>query len=199
MNGICYLVCAGDPVSLDFTPSAGDLVIAVDGGYGYLQLAGIAPNLCVGDFDSLGFAPTFGDTVKLEPVKDVTDTFAAVCEGLRRGYTEFRIYCALGGRLSHTIANIHTIAYLMRSGARGVLVGDGTEITVFDKFARFASGVYLSLFPLTDTATVQIIGCKYSGTFTLTHADSLGVSNEPSDGATVKVISGEVIAVTEKM
>lgn len=198
MKGICYLVCAGDPAPLDFTPTADDLVVAVDGGYMHLQRAGLAPYLAVGDFDSLGGVPVIDNVLCLDPVKDVTDTFAAAEEGLRRGYRDFRLYCALGGRLSHTLANIHTLAHLMHHGAHAVIVGDGTEIRVFDKKADFAPGGYLSLFPLTDTATVRISGCKYDGTFTFTHADSLGVSNEPLDGATVKVLSGEVVAVAEK-
>lgn len=198
MKGICYLVCAGEPAALDFSPGSDDFVIAVDGGYAYLQKAGIAPQLAVGDFDSLGVVPEAGGVIRLDPVKDVTDTFAAAAEGLRRGYRDFRLYCALGGRLSHTLANIHTLAHLLRSGARAVIVGDGVEITVFDKEAHFAAGGYLSLFPLGGNATVEITGCKYDGTFTFTHADSLGVSNEPLDGATVKVIDGEVVAITEK-
>ena len=198
MKGICYLVCAGDPVPLDFTPVDGDLVIAVDGGYDHLRRAGLSPQLCVGDFDSLGVVPDEKNTVVLDPVKDVTDTFAAAAEGLERGYTEFRFYCALGGRLSHTLANIHTLAYLLHNGARGVIVGDGTEITVLDKFAAIGDCYYFSLFPLTETATVRIEGSKYDGTFTFTHADSLGVSNEPLQNATVTVLHGEVIAITEK-
>ena len=198
MKGICYLVCAGDYVPLTFKPTGGDLVIAVDGGYDYLRRAGIAPHLCVGDFDSLGVVPDAENTVVLNPVKDVTDTFAAATEGLQRGYTEFRFYCALGGRLSHTIANIHTLAYLMHRGAHGVIVDDCTEIIVFDKSALIGACDYFSLFPLTETATVRISGSKYDGTFTLTHADSLGVSNEPLNNAAVAVISGEVIAITEK-
>lgn len=197
MKGICYLVCAGDPVPLDFDPDADDLVIAVDGGYEYLRRAGIIPHLCVGDFDSLGMIPSDANIIKLDPIKDVTDTFAAAAEGLRRGYTEFRLYCALGGRLSHTIANIHTLAHLMHNGARGVIFGVGSEVTVFNKTAEFVGCDYFSLFPLTETATARIEGGKYDGTFTFTHADSLGVSNEPQKRAKVTVVCGEVIAITE--
>lgn len=191
------MICAGEPVPLDFARKQGDLIIAVDGGYAHLRKEGITPDLCVGDFDSLGFVPD-ESVIALEPIKDVTDTFFAAEEGLKRGYTEFRLYCALGGRLSHTMANIHTLAHLTRKGAHGVIAGDCGEVTVFDKTARFDQGGYLSLFPLDGNATVRIRGCKYNGMFTLTHADSLGVSNEPLENAAVDVICGEVIAITEK-
>mgnify|MGYP005763137559 FL=1 len=198
MDGICYLVCAGKSAPLSFAPAAGDLVVAVDGGLTYLEEAGIKPDIALGDFDSLGRVPGGPEVVRLDSVKDDTDTYAAASLGLERGYRRFRLCCALGGRLSHTIANIQTLAMLYRSGAEAYIEDSGTKIFVFGKSASFEPGGYLSLFPVGECARARISGCKYSGMFTFTSSDSLGVSNEPQSGALVEVLSGELVAVIEK-
>ncbi len=196
-KGICYIVCAGERAALNFRPDRNDFVIAADGGYAYLKDAGITPDLVVGDFDSLGIVPD-GNVIALNPIKDMTDSFAAADEGLKRGYKEFRIYSALGGRLSHTLANIRLLSYLLHSGAKAKIIGNGVEIIVTDGSATFGPGGYLSVFPVTETAEVKIENCKYSGTFTFTQRDSLGTSNEPLAGAIIKTLKGEIAIITEK-
>lgn len=197
-KGICYLVAAGESVPLDFVPNDSDLVIAVDGGLKYLQRAKITPNIILGDFDSLGYIPDEPSTLRLDPVKDETDAFAAAAEGLKRGYRNFVIYCALGGRLSHTLANIHTLSYLHNNGAEAKIIGEGTELFIIGQSAQVAAGGYMSLIPIGGAAEVMIENCKYSGTFKLTTLDSLGVSNEPLEGAKVTVISGEALVIIER-
>ena len=54
--------------------------------------------------------------------KDDTDTMLAVKTGLEQGCGEFYIYGGTGGRrLDHTLANLQTLLYLRRHGARGYL------------------------------------------------------------------------------
>ena len=62
---ICYIVGAGECKKLDFTKKDGDIVIAADGGYKYLQRAGIKPDIVIGDFDSLGKAPEGEKIIRL--------------------------------------------------------------------------------------------------------------------------------------
>ncbi|MDE6059628.1 MAG: thiamine diphosphokinase [Clostridia bacterium] len=197
MKKTCYLVCAGERVPLDFTPHGGDLVIAVDGGAKYLEESGKTADLFLGDFDSLGFVPQAENVIKLKAEKDETDTTAAVDEGLRRGYRNFEIYCALGGRLSHTIANINTLLYLSRRGADAKIIGENCELFVIRGKAQFEKGGYLSLLPLSGTADVIIQNCKYGGNIHLTNENGYGISNEPLEGASVEVVAGEVLAVIE--
>ena len=198
MKGICYLICAGEKAELSFTPCENDMVIAVDGGYKYLTEEGKTADIIIGDFDSLGNIPTTNNVIKLSPVKDVTDTFAGIDEGLKRGYKSFRLYCALGGRLSHTMANINALRYIKIHGGQAKIISDNATLEIIDDIAEFAEGGYLSLIPLTEKAEVEIKNCKYSGSFTFTCSDSLGVSNEPLAGASVKVLSGEVLSIIEE-
>ena len=104
----------------------GDLLIAADGGYAYLQ--GQKPDLVVGDFDSLGYVPE-GEQIIRHPVqKDDTDMLLAVREGLKRGYRKFVLYGGIGGRLDHTIANLQVLAFLQGQGCQAVLYGEKEEV-----------------------------------------------------------------------
>lgn len=197
-RGICYIICAGERSPLDIAKGEDDLVIAADGGAGYLQEVGMVPDVALGDFDSYGRVPDAREVVRLDPIKDVTDTYAAAELALERGYLKIDIRCALGGRLSHTLANIQTLAMLSERGADARITGNGTVITVVKGEATFGEGGYLSLFPLDGDAVAEIMGCKYSGTFRFTHEDSLGVSNEPGRGARVKMLSGRLLAIAEE-
>lgn len=196
---ICRVICAGERCPLTFEPQPGDLTIAADGGYAYALEAGITPDIVLGDFDSLDIEP-HGNVMRLSPIKDVTDTFAAAEEGLARGYRTFEFYCCTGGRLSHTLANIATLRYIASRGGKGVMKGRGCEIYVCSSQASISGEVYFSLIPSGAEAKVEIRNAAYSGSFALTDRDSLGVSNEPLKNkiAAVTVHDGEVIVIVEE-
>lgn len=197
-NGICYLVCAGEKSSLDFSLKEEDLLISVDGGQRYIEEKGSSADIALGDFDSIDRTPKAKEILKLNPIKDVTDTFYAVNIAIERGYRIIRIYCALGGRFSHTMANIQTLNYLSEKGIDAQIIGDGVKLYICKTKAEIDEGGMLSLFPISEKAEVSIRNCKYSGDFVLTKTDSLGVSNEPNKNATVTVNDGVVLIVIEK-
>ena len=87
-SGICRIICAGEKCSLTFKPSADDLTIAADGGLDYLAGEGLSADLFMGDCDSSHSCPPSNGVI-LPTVKDVTDTYAAAEEGLRRGYRRY--------------------------------------------------------------------------------------------------------------
>jgi len=66
-------------------------------------------------------APTdCSNLLRLPVEKDDTDTLAAVRIGLEQGCEVFHFYGATGGnRLDHTLANLQTLLFLRRKGARG--------------------------------------------------------------------------------
>jgi thiamine pyrophosphokinase len=128
-KGICYIVGAGPCQRLDFSTSEKDYVIAADGGFRHLEAAGIRPDLVVGDFDTMGRVPDHDNVVRLQIMKDVTDTFAAMEKGISLGYEEFRLYGCLGGKLEHTLANLQHLAWLSDHGCRGWLLDDTQAVT----------------------------------------------------------------------
>lgn len=181
--GVCYIVGAGECSFLDIGKNSDNLIIAADGGYKYLIDAKIEPDIIIGDFDSLGNIPDGHNVIKLNPVKDITDMNAAVETGIERGYSEFHIYGACGGRLDHTLANIQLIASLAERKMKAFIHNGETVITAVCNgsisFSEDRKG-YVSVFSHSDECTgVYIRGLKYSlENATLKNNFSLGVSNE---------------------
>ena len=203
-NGICYIIGAGENYGLDFTPTSNDFVIAADAGIRYLEQCGITANLIIGDFDSLNHIPTHPNTTVLNPEKDDTDMLAAVREGIKAGYSVFHIYCGMGGRLDHTIANIQILAYLSQNGMQGFLFGKDIVLTAITNqkiaFDKIPSG-YISVFSYTEKAEgVNLHGLKYElNNATLTNTFPLGVSNEfIGKESSISVNSGTLLIVFPK-
>lgn len=182
-NSICYIVGAGDNYGLDFTPTSNDFVIAADAGIRYLEQCDITADLVIGDFDSLDGTPTHPNTTTLSAEKDDTDMLAAVREGIEAGYTNFHIYCGMGGRIDHTLANIQVLAYLSQNNMQGFLFGKDSVITAITNrklsFDQIPSG-YISVFSYTEKSEgVYLRGLKYElDNAVLTNTFPLGVSNE---------------------
>ncbi len=159
------------------------MIIAADGGCRTLAQLGITPDIAVGDFDSLGCTPELGNVIRLNPVKDTTDTAEAVKIGLENNCGTFLIYGGTGGRTEHTIANMQTAVYLSRLGKNCFIFDDGRIITVVtDASAEFSENFrgYISVFAAdTSVSGVSEKGLKYAlENAELTNSFPLGVSNE---------------------
>ncbi len=196
---VCYVVGAA-PACAPFTPKAGDLVIAADGGQRHLSRMGIAPDLVVGDFDS-STAPMGVPFVRHPIEKDETDAALAIREGIKKGYRTFLLYGCLGGRLDHTLSAIQTALGAARSGFEVFLVGEGTVGTVLiDRAFTFVPHGRVSVFSLCDRSFgVTLSGLKYPlDDATLTNDYPLGVSNEGVGGtALVSVKNGALYLAWE--
>ena len=183
MNGKCYIVGGGENFGLTFKKEPGDYIIAADAGYRALKEAGIEADMVVGDFDSLGMIPDHPNLIKLNPVKDVTDTWEAVRLGMEKRYSEFHFYACTGGRIDHTMANVQLLKYLAEKGSKGYLYDKDSVLTVI-KDSSFSFDDtwkgYISVFSLSDDSKgVRIRGLKYNvNDITLNNSFSLGVSNE---------------------
>lgn len=180
---ICYIVGAGECTNLNFEKKKGDMIIAADGGYSYLLSANIEPDIVIGDFDSFLEIPHGKNIIKLNPEKDITDMNAAVDVGLEKGYSDFVIYGALGGRFDHSLANIQLVAYLSRIGKKALIRDGKTVITaVTNSSINFDSTYkgYISVFSHSDICeNVCIKGLKYTlKNAALKNLFPLGVSNE---------------------
>lgn len=195
------MIC-GAPCEID-TRLVSGFVIAADSGLDRCKAAGITPDLAVGDFDSAkSGVPEGVERVRAPSEKDDTDTFLAARIAVERGYNELRFFCALGGRASHSLANIQMLRDLKRRGIRGTLFGERCAALLLENESlgvpKFRG--YLSLFALDDTAVVSEKGVKYPlDRHTLTNSFPLGVSNEiTNEFAEITVHSGLCAVILEE-
>lgn len=203
MSKTCCIFGAGEYGSLTLTTQqlGGGLIIAADGGYGWLKDHGIIPHLAVGDFDSLGHIPEDTEVLKHPVEKDDTDMLLAVREGLARGCTRFLIYGGLGGRLDHTLANLHVLDFLARRDCAAFLLSEDTAVTAVHQGSLSFSPEHrgtLSLFCWGGPAEgVTLTGLRYPlDNGILTPDFPLGVSNEfGGQPANITVAQGTVIAL----
>ncbi|MBR4858435.1 MAG: thiamine diphosphokinase [Clostridia bacterium] len=198
---ICCIIGAGDCEKFDFQKNNGDLIIAADGGYSHLKKYKVIPDVVIGDFDSLGYIPDDIPVIRLPAVKDVTDMYAAAEIGLEKGYKEFLIFGACGGRLDHTISNIQLAVSLTEKGNKCTIIDGETNITSIHngtvEFSENNTG-YISIFSHSDNCTgVTIKGLKYTiENQSLKNSFPMGVSNEfIGQKASVTVKNGTLVII----
>lgn len=198
------VIFAGRPVSEGLCRywRDADCVIAADAGYETARRLGVGADVLLGDYDS---APCPGHGALLLPAeKDDTDTQAAAREAVRRGADEVVILGGLGGRLDHTIANLHTLVFLARRGVRALLADEENEVRAllpgsYSIPAR--AGWYFSVFSAGETAEgVTLSGVKYPlDGYSMTNDFPIGVSNEfAAPAAAVRFTAGTLWLVLSK-
>lgn len=197
----CLLVSGGE-----FAPVKNineyDFVIACDKGYEHCKRMGIQPDLVIGDLDSYeGTIDKDIELMKLNPIKDDTDTMSAVRYALEKGYTNITICCAFGGRFDHSMANIQTAAFIIENGGTPKILGKGTKVFCIKNTSitlRKEENCYLSVFSVSDKSSgVTIQGAKYNvSDIEITNTFPLGVSNEwVDDSAFIEVKQGLLLIV----
>lgn len=195
----CCIFGAGEYGNIGLPNMDNCLIIAADGGYEELIKRGLSPDLLVGDFDSLSSVPGGVEVIRHPPMKDETDMLLAASEGISRGCRRFQIYGGLGGRLDHSIANIHLLTWLAKHGALGYLLGEDITLTVIRKaglhFEEGYDGI-VSVFCVGERARgVSLTGLKYPlDNAEVTCDFPLGVSNEFTGGeAVISVEEGALL------
>ena len=205
MSKRCVIISGGEPSTI--TPlREGDYVIACDKGYSYAAAQGIKPDLLVSDFDSYdGAVDSSVPIERFRSEKDDTDTMIAVRYAVEHGFEEIKLFCALGGRLDHSLANLQSLVYAQVHGLRASLEAEDTRIYTLQKgslrLARLP-GWSLSVFAAQDRcAGVSITGAKYPlRNAELTCSFPLGVSNAwADDAAEISVEEGVLLIVLSKM
>ncbi len=201
----CLIISGGQPSPIPETCKT-SYVIACDQGFAYAMDQGVRPDLIIGDFDSYsGPLPTDIEILRLPSEKDDTDTMTALKIALERGFRQFEICCALGGRLDHLYANLQTMAYAASHGAScfisdpdnwaAILTNDSITLPRREGFS-------LSVFSVSDLSQgVSLKGVKYP----LTHASfsssvPLGVSNEwTAEEAVITVEKGTLLLILSRL
>lgn len=204
MEGFCSIVSGGEFSPLDGIKLS-NFVISCDKGYEYISRYGFLPDLAIGDFDSYqGFIPKKIPIIKLPKEKDETDTMVAIKYAVNRGFKKIFLYCALGGRFDHVIANIQSsvwaapyLEYLkILSKNEEIYFITNSKINIPKK-----KNYSISVFSATNECeNVTIKNTKYTlNNYTLTNSFPLGVSNEWIDNAEISVGNGILMIVLSKI
>lgn len=189
-----------------------DCIIAADSGMNFLHRNGIIPDIIAGDFDSvdddsLDEFSSLSDVemLRLNPIKDDTDTEFVIHEAIRRGATEITLLGATGTRLDHGLANVYLLGIGLEEGVSIELIDAHNRIRMIDSVLEIKKaeqfGDYVSILPVKgDAKGVTLEGMKYP----LCDADvscfsSLGVSNEiVSKKARISVKDGVLLVIESK-
>ena len=198
----CYIVGAGDFFGR-IEPRDDDLVIAADGGYDTLVRLGVRCDLLIGDMDSLKAEESATRRIVFPVEKDETDMFLAYMTGVKNGFSDFRIYGGVGGRIDHTFANFSLLIYAKNANHNATLVADGYEIFAIknEKITLFGEAKKtFSVFAFGSEARgVSIKGAKYGAQDAVLSPDfPLGVSNSFKDEKCgVEVKDGTLLVMRE--
>lgn len=189
-----------------------DLMIAADSGLNFLHRNGIVPDIIAGDFDSakeesVAYFQGLNDVqvMKLNPIKDDTDTEFVIREAIRRGAEEITVLGATGTRLDHVLANVYLLGIGLEESVSIQLVDKHNRIRMIDSSLEIGRdeqfGDYISVLPVKgDAKGVNLEGMKYP----LCDANvncfsSLGVSNEITDEvAKISVKQGVLLVIESR-
>ena len=208
----CVIISAGQICDYERTKSflqPGDFFIFCDGGLSHADGLCVVPDLIVGDFDSCDssdlskYAGSGGhpEIIKLPREKDDTDTLFAVKLALERGYEDFLLLGAMGGRFDHALGNVSILLYLDGLGKKALLVDDYSVMQIVGNEPLFIDDKcsYFSVLTVAgDVSGVNIKNAKYPlENASLSASFQLGISNEvlPGKVAEVSVKSGRVLVV----
>lgn len=139
------------------------------------------------------------------PEKNETDSELALRIALSKQPTEIIILGATGGRMDHTIGNIHLMYQCMKQGIPCAIYDEWNKIqliqneTVLDKKTSY--GTYVSFLPFFESAQgVTLKGFRYPLTdANLEKGTTLAISNEiEAESASVVVEKGVLICIESK-
>lgn len=184
----CYIFSGAPDASFpEKTDYSDGFIYCADGGYKYAEKFNIIPDVLIGDFDTCPEAlKSDFYAEKYNTKKDETDTMLAVMDAIDKGFEEINIFAALGGRFDHTIANVQTLSYILKSGRKGYIYDKNNIVTMQGKgkteyFQR--EGYYFSIFAYSEVVkNLTITGAEYNTEkLDLYQTFPLGVSNRIVD------------------
>lgn len=189
-----------------------DCMIAADSGMNFMYRNNIIPDVIAGDFDSVSseslkaFSKMEGvEILRLNPIKDDTDTEFVIREAIRRGATEVTLLGATGTRLDHVLANMYLLGIGLEEGIKIQLVDAHNRIRMIEDSLEISKeeqfGDFVSVLPVKGDANgVTLEGMKYSlQDAEITCFSSLGISNEiVEDVAKISVKQGTLLVIESR-
>ncbi len=176
-----------------------DYIIAVDQAVQSLFKQRIKIDLAVGDFDSLTNHHMLSqlDVIRLNPVKDVTDTHQALVEAMKIDPDELYLIGGIGGnRIEHFM--VHTMFF--NEFPNLIIKDENSTIYLLEKGLHEIKDLgYISIFAY-PKANLSLMGFKYNLTeYLLTVYDPLCISNELDEKiGFIDIHEGKVIVVSSK-
>lgn len=178
-----------------------DYNIFCDSGLRHMDALGIKPDLIIGDFDSHQRPTSDVETIVLPCEKDDTDTVFAAKEALKRGFDDFLLIGAVGGRLDHTLGNVSILLWLDSKGKSAKIVDDRSEMEIVSSEPVYIddSFKFFSLLNISGEARgITVENAKYPlENAEITCDYQYGVSNEVLSGkrAKVSVLKGRLLLI----
>ena len=186
-------------------------IIASDKGLEVLDSLNIKPNYIIGDFDSIDtnvldkyINSKNIELVKLNPMKDFTDTHMALKHAIEIKSTRITIIGAIGSRIDHTISNIHILKETLENNIPCEIINENNKVFLVNKDIEIKKEneyPYISLIPLTTKAEgVSLIGFKYGlENAVIKIGESIGISNEQIENTcSLKIKEGILIVIKAK-
>lgn len=209
---MAYIIVAGGEIRdydffFSYINNEKNKIICADGGLQHMKKWGVKPHIIMGDFDS---CPSYiMDQYKdceikaFPPEKDQTDFEIAIVEAIQRGAEEIMVFGATGGRLDHTLGNIHCLMKALEVKVPACIIDEYNRVQLVNSKTMFKNkeGHYISLIPLTSKVEgITLTGFKYPLlNATIEYGTSLGISNEFIDGeGRIELEKGVLIVVQAK-
>lgn len=186
-----------------------DFCIAADSGMNFFYRTGLKPDWIIGDFDSasgeaLEYFKGQPDIswIKLNPVKDDTDTESAIRKAIALGAEKITLLGATGTRIDHMLGNIELLGIGLQNHIPIQIVDERNRVRMIDSGITLERekqfGKFVSLIPYTNVVKgLTLTGFKYPlDCYDLKGFCSLGVSNEIIEAsATIKFEQGILIVI----
>ena len=176
-----------------------DYIIAVDQTVSNLYKQRIKIDLAIGDFDSLSNQGMLNslNVIRLNPIKDVTDTNQALVEAMKMNPEELYLIGGIGGdRIEHFI--IHTMFF--NQFPKLVIKDEKSTLFLLTEGVHHLKNNDFNTFIGYPSARLSLAGFKYNlDQYQLNQYDPLCISNEIlSNQGTVTVHQGRLLAIISK-
>ena len=189
----------------DKIPAGAYDYIGVDKGTLALITQGLPVKLAIGDFDSVTeeemktIQAYAKEVIALNPIKDDTDSEAALKEALKRGYDEVIFLGATGGRADHAFINMRLAE---QHPGRVILLDEQNRMQAYSEGSyriKKENYAYIGFFT-EDTAEISLENFKYPLEHrTISNKDLYNVSNEiTGDAGILHVHQGTVLVIQSK-
>ncbi len=187
----CVIISNGDILDYNYIKSLisqEDFVIATDGALRHCDSMGIIPDIWIGDNDSGNLSQVQLDAlakttqvIRLDPIKDATDTEVACNYALAKAFDEVIMLGSCGSRLDHTLANVYLLKRFAHNGIKARIVNENNIIYMSQRHNIIEKSDYnnVSLLPIENNLpSVSNTGFYYSlDNEPLDMYSSRGVSN----------------------